>query len=209
MSSNVKLGFGVGLLVLAVIVVIQSASVSTLPPLALDLHSQVGHAMAVEVSHQLSGEGSVVIIKPEAPFDMPLVEAQLEAFRKELSSKKIKIVAEEVIRLERLGSLDGMLTPSLFENVIAKYTAADAVVSFVGLGDFPKKKERLPNTPALFVISPNVDVPWSLIDSKFVAAALIPRWIETKESTEQTIDVHTNDFSRKFEIVPATSESRP
>jgi len=201
MSFQLKLGLVGGLLVMAAIFLFRTMGPSSLPPLDRDLHAHLGRVMANEVSSQLGGEGTVVVVLPEASFDMPLVDSQFHAFQKALNGKgKLRIIDEEKIRLDRMGPLDGLLTPDLYQEFVEKHKQAGAIVSFVGLGNFNKAqtKKLVTDGPALFVISPNVAIPWPLIESQFVAGAIVPRLNAVSSSDSASEDAR---FNRTYEVV--------
>lgn len=175
------------------------------PPLDLDLHSQVGRTLAVETVRRVGPGGSVVIVKPEAPFDMPLVACQLRAFKKELGGQ-VTVDAEETIRLDLMGPLDGLLTPAIYFDLAQKYASAKALVSFVGLGEFREEDlARLGSgRPPIFVVSPNVRVPKKLLARHLVGLAIVPH----TNRVVMAVAPEQDAFSRVYEVVVPDDASR-
>lgn len=174
MSSIPKLAAAVVLVIIAIVAVVCAAKPSR-PPLDRDLHSQVGRVLAEETAARLGGQGKVVVIVPEAAFDMPLVKSQYSAFEKHLP-KGITIEAREMIRLEQMGSLDGLLTPERFFEYVGRHPATDAIVSFVGLGEFCDADiAKAGGKPPLFTVTVNVPVPRALFKKRLVQMSIEPR----------------------------------
>jgi len=205
-SFNAKLGMLAFVIVLAAVSMVRSTK-SSLPPLDRDLHSALGRAMGTEVADRLGGPGTIVVVLPRASFEMPLVESQYRAFRKALSGRKgIKIVAEETIHLDRMGPLDGLLTPRIYNDLVTRHSSAGAIVSFVGLGEFSAAdlKQVGDATPALCVISLNVTVPWEYLEARLVNVAIVPRLdmdVSTGRGDELSDEAR---FRRQYEIITAS-----
>lgn len=148
------------------------------PPLDEKLHEAVGRVLAEETARLLGGSSDLVLVVPEAPFDMPLVAAQLRSFQKALDRQRgMRVVARESIRLERMGPLDGLLTPDRYFELAQKHGGAGALVTFVGLGDFRDADlaRVKPGMPPLYVLSPNLPVSDRLILKRLVGMAIVPQ----------------------------------
>ncbi len=204
-TGKARLALAGGLITLAIAMLVRVAGITSLPALDLGVHAKIGQAMAMEVADQLAREGTIVLVRPKASFEMPPIETQLDAFRKAVGGfRKLKIVAEEEIVLEQMGPLDGMLTRERYESIAQKYQGVDAMVAFVGPGDFGPRPVRPPNSPALFVVSMNYRLPWDLIESRFVAAAVMPRWLDQEADREQA---PADSFERKYELATALNRN--
>ncbi len=197
-SSGLKLAALLVVLALGVVGVIRGARPSR-PPLDKSLHATVGRVFASEAASRL-GQTPVVIVKPEADFKMPLVEAQYRAFKETAKSRGVKIEAEEAIRLKDVGPLDGLLTASLYSDLCRKYPSAGAFVSFVGLGDFLDKELADARTP-IYVIAISAGLPKKYFDKKLVRLAIMRQGVVAPE----TLGVSGEDeFSKAYQVaIPA------
>ena len=170
-----KLG---GVLVLAVVAMVWAVRTtkSSRPRLDTERHATIGRVLAEETAKRLDWRRMVVVLVPEASFGMPMVKAQYDAFRKSLP-KDISIVAKETVRLEQMGPLDGLLTPDLYFTVADKNPGVNALVSFVGLGEFTDGQlaRRGAGSPSLYLVSANQSVPQHYFDKGLVKLAIVPR----------------------------------
>lgn len=193
-----KLGAAVGLPVLALASVLWALKPAR-PLLDKELHGSVGRVLAEEASARLGGRGRLVVVVPEAPFDLPLVDAQYGAFRRNVA-KGVQIVAEAPIRLEQMGPLDGLLTPDIYFGLAAKHPGVDAMVSFVGLGEF--RDEDLAKVaggmPPLYVVSVNVPVAEKLFAKGLVQLAV---GRHRKPGTGESGRSGREAFDRVYEVV--------
>ena len=173
------------------------------PALNHDLHADVGRILAEETSALLRGGGEVVIVVPEADFDMPLVESQADAFRKAAKAAGLHVKAEETVKLHQMGPLDGLLTPQVFANITGRHPGVAAVVSFVGVGGFADADlARVGhNTPALCVVSLNGAIPRKMYDRRLVRLAIEP----ANPKTMEPVVPGRETFARAYEVT--TEES--
>lgn len=146
------------------------------PALEIGLHDQVGRALAEATAAELDEGGMVVVILPEASFDMPLVHAQYRSFRKHLPDR-VRVGATEHVRLDRMGPLDGLLTPEIYRTLVDRHSGAAAFVSFVGVGEFRRADlaDLGGRVVPLHVISVNTPPPAEYFKMQLVRAAVAPR----------------------------------
>lgn len=198
-SALLKLGGLVLALVLSLTVAVRALR-PDLPPLDENLHTLVGRVMAEETAAMLGEQADLVLLAPKAAFEMPLVEAQLRGFQKKLGAYRgMRIVAREYVQLDRVGPLDGLLTPALYFELAERHAGAGALVTFVGLGDFRDADlaRVKPGMPPLYALSPNAGVPAKLVDRRLVGMAVVPRPSATSAATTPGREA----FDRAYAVV--------
>jgi hypothetical protein len=200
------------LLILGVVLVVSvifglRAARPVRPALDRDLHALVGRVLAEETAKRLGENKSVVVLLPEASFDMPLVDSQFRAFKSALSKTRgLRIAATETVRLDRMGPLDGLLTPARYFELARKHASAAALISFVGLAAFSEDdlRELDRGMPSIHVISANAAVPQRLFDTSLVGLAIVPR------GSARAVDDGTGReiFNRAYEVVASATGSK-
>ena len=190
-----------------------SASRTKRPPLDMDLHEAVGSALAQEISKQFGGRGSIVVVLPEADFKMPLVQSEHKAFRHALADAGgVKILAEEKIRLEQMGPLDGLLTPDHYFSLLDKYPSVAAIVSFVGLGEFTDADLARVSRglPGLYLVAVNGGVPAKYYDRHLVYTAIEPRRTPVDLPADAAAPTDAmGRFELAFELSNGSGKGRP
>lgn len=190
-----------------------SASRTKRPPLDMDLHEAVGSVLAREISNQFGGRGSIVIVLPDADFKMPLVQAEHKAFRHALAEAGgVEILAEEKVRLEQMGPLDGLLTADRYFSLLDKYPSVAAIVSFVGLGEFTDADlARVgKGLPGMYLIAVNGGVPQKYYDRHLVYAAIEPRRTPVDLPADAMAPTDAmGRFELAFELSDGSRKGRP
>lgn len=200
-SAPVKIAVLAAVAIAATVLAVRGAR-PKLPPLDRDLHEAMGRVLGEETARLLGHRGNIVVVAPEADFDMPLVASQLRGFRNAIARHAgIKVAAEETVRLEQMGPLDGLLTAQRYEALAERHGSDVAIVSFVGLGAFGDADLARwgASPPPLIVISLNADVPVKLYDRRVVRVAIVPRFGEPPAQATPGREA----FERGYEVLIA------
>ena len=149
------------------------------PPLDIQRHEIVGHMLAQETARKLGGRGNILLVVPEAAFDLPLADRQVASFRETLRQQRtpVRVVGTESIRVAKPGPMTGLLTVERYRGLVAKHPGIDAIVSFVGLADIAETdlKQLTRNSPSIHVVSLDGRVPKKLFTAKLVGLAVVRR----------------------------------
>jgi hypothetical protein len=200
-QSLAKVGTALALFLVAIGIAFKGCRSSS-PAIESDLYASLGRVLAEETAARLAGDASVVLLVPDASFNMPPVKAMVAGFKRDLP-RSVDIVAKERVFLERMGPLDGLLTPDRYTALAERYPDAGALVSFVGLGEFDDADlDRLKARPLpVHLISVNASVPPEYFDAGLVRLAVAPRIASPAGSGRALVRKPVASVTRSFEVI--------
>jgi hypothetical protein len=186
------------------------------PPLRLEPFEAIGEMAAEETARLLGGRGQVVIVTfdpskvrmPPARMVAAVLKAEMKGFNNAIKKhNNLTVLATESVEVPHLGAFypDSGLPADRFFELVEKYRAADAIVSFAGLPllqeqDFNKLRTTMPKIVA--VASFGSGPYQKLLEARVVQVVIVPR---PPDSTQPSTKPKTlrEWFDRYYEVVTA------
>jgi hypothetical protein len=181
----------------------------------LNPYQALGAVAAEETSKLLNHQGQIVIVVNDPGDERdPVVEAQLEAFRRTLKKTgKLAVQAVERVKMDALTRMNtgGTMPPDQFLTLKAKHLRADALVLFIGFPLLPPGNLNAlkASQTKLVVISAALPGYRELLRTGVIQLAIVPKQVSANEGTVEPKNLR-DWFIQEFQIfTPATADGLP